>query len=51
MLDLKFADTEFHEHCVIVRLTSLVDPYNFETMIQQLEPFVHTERPEVTLSN
>lgn len=42
MLDLKFADTEFHEHGVNIRPTSLVDPYNFESMIH----FDSTERPE-----
>lgn len=46
MLDLQFADAETRDNGVIVHLTSMVDPYNFEGIIQQLEIYVRTESPE-----
>ena len=45
MLDLQFADAEIREDGIIVHLTSMVDPYNFEGIVQQLEAHVKTEKP------
>lgn len=46
MLNLQYADAETRDNGVIVRLTGMVDPYNFEGIIQQLEVHVRTEKPD-----